>query len=308
MHPLFQGRGITVKTDMEEIIRKAEVLIDALPYIRNFYGKTFVIKYGGAAQTKDELKESFAKDVVMLSFIGIRTVIVHGGGPKISATMEKMGKKPRFVHGQRVTDQETMDIVEMVLGGLINKEIVSLINRYGGKAIGLSGKDGGLIEAQKKTIKKATPETGGNEIIDLGLVGEVTSISPGIIGSLEKDGFIPVIAPIGVGSKGETFNINADYVAAAIASALKAEKLMLLTDVPGLIDKRGKIISTIKTSRVNTLIKNNTIKGGMLPKVQACLHALSDGVGKTHIVDGRIPHCLLLEIFTKEGVGTEIVG
>ena len=308
MHPLFQGRGITVKTDMEEIIRKAEVLIDALPYIRNFYGKTFVIKYGGAAQTKDELKESFAKDVVMLSFIGIRTVIVHGGGPKISATMEKMGKKPRFVHGQRVTDQETMDIVEMVLGGLINKEIVSLINRYGGKAIGLSGKDGGLIEAQKKTIKKATPETGGNEIIDLGLVGEVTSISPGIIGSLEKDGFIPVIAPIGVGSKGETFNINADYVAAAIASALKAEKLMLLTDVPGLIDKRGKIISTIKTSRVNTLIKNNTIKGGMLPKVQACLHALSDGVGKTHIVDGRIPHCLLLEIFTKEGVGTEILG
>jgi len=308
MHPLFQGRGITVKTDMEEIIRKAEVLIDALPYIRNFYGKTFVIKYGGAAQTKDELKESFAKDVVMLSFIGIRTVIVHGGGPKISATMEKMGKKPRFVHGQRVTDQETMDIVEMVLGGLINKEIVSLINRYGGKAIGLSGKDGGLIEAQKKTIKKATPETGGNEIIDLGLVGEVTSISPGIIGSLEKDGFIPVIAPIGVGSKGETFNINADYVAAAIASALKAEKLMLLTDVPGLIDKRGKIISTIKTSRVNTLIKNNTIKGGMLPKVQACLHALSNGVGKTHIVDGRIPHCLLLEIFTKEGVGTEILG
>jgi acetylglutamate kinase len=293
---------------MEEIIRKAEVLIDALPYIRNFYGKTFVIKYGGAAQTKDELKESFAKDVVMLSFIGIRTVIVHGGGPKISATMEKMGKKPRFVHGQRVTDQETMDIVEMVLGGLINKEIVSLINRYGGKAVGLSGKDGGLIKAQKKTIKKVTPETGGNEIIDLGLVGEVTSISPGIIGSLEKDGFIPVIAPIGVGSKGETFNINADYVAAAISSALKAEKLMLLTDVPGLIDKRGKIISTIKTSRVNKLIKNNTITGGMLPKVQACLHALSEGVSKTHIVDGRVPHCLLLEIFTREGVGTEILG
>ncbi len=295
------------KDNMEEIIKKAEVLIDALPYIRNFYGKTFVIKYGGAAQIMDELKESFAKDIVMLNFIGIRTVIIHGGGPKISATMEKMGKKPQFVHGQRVTDRETMDIVEMVLGGLINKEIVSLINRHGGKAVGLSGKDGGLIKAQKKTIKKVTPETGVDEIVDLGLVGEVTSIAPGIINSLEKDGFIPVIAPIGVGPNGETFNINADYVAAAISSALKAEKLMLLTDVPGLIDKNGKIISTIKTSRVNKLINDKTITGGMLPKVQACLHALSGGVSKTHIVDGRVPHCLLLEIFTKEGVGTEIM-
>ncbi len=292
---------------MEEIIKKAEVLIDALPYIRNFYGKTFVVKYGGAAQIMDELKESFAKDVVMLNFIGIRTVIIHGGGPTISATMEKMGKKPQFVHGQRVTDRETMDIVEMVLGGLINKEIVSLINRHGGKAVGLSGKDGGLIKAQKKTIKKVTPETGVDEIVDLGLVGEVTSISPGIINSLEKDGFIPVIAPIGVGPNGETFNINADYVAAAISSALKAEKLMLLTDVPGLIDKNGKIISTIKTSRVNKLINDKTITGGMLPKVQACLQALSGGVSKTYIVDGRVPHCLLLEIFTKEGVGTEIM-
>ncbi len=292
---------------MEEIIKKAEVLIDALPYIRKFNGKTFVIKYGGAAQTKDELKESFAKDIVMLSYIGIRTVIVHGGGPKISATMEKMGKKPEFVDGQRVTDQETMDIVEMVLGGLINKEIVSLINRHGGKAIGLSGKDGGLIKAQKKTMRKPTPETGVDEIIDLGLVGEVTLIEPDIIESLEKAGFIPVISPIGVGPKGETLNINADFVAAAIASALKAEKLMLLTDVPGLLDKKGAIMSTLGKDRIIKLIQDGTISGGMLPKVHACLNSLLGGVGKTHIVDGRVPHCLLLEIFTREGIGTEIV-
>ena len=292
---------------MEKIIKKAEILIDALPYIRNFYGKTFVIKYGGAAQTEDALKESFAKDVVMLNFIGIRTVIVHGGGPKISAIMEKMGKKPKFVQGQRVTDQETMDIVEMVLGGLVNKEIVSLINKHGGKAVGLSGKDGGLIKAQKKVIKKVTPETGVSEIIDLGLVGEVKSIDPNIINSLEKTGFIPVISPIGVGPRGETLNINADFVAAAVSSALKAEKLILLTDVPGLLDKKGGIISTLKRGRISKLIKDNTITGGMLPKVQACLNALSEGVNKTHIVDGRVPHCLLLEIFTKEGMGTEIL-
>lgn len=291
---------------MEEIIKKAEILIDALPYIRNFYGKTFVIKYGGAAQTKEELKESFAKDVVMLNYIGIRTVIVHGGGPKISATMEKMGKQPHFVQGQRVTDQETMDIVEMVLGGLVNKEIVSLINRHGGKAVGLSGKDGGLIQARKKTLKKSSAETGEDEMVDLGLVGEVVAIAPDIIDSLEKAGFIPVISPIGVGPAGETLNINADYVAAAISSALKAEKLMLLTDVPGLLDKKGKIVSTLKKSRVSKLIKEGTIMGGMLPKVDACINALEGGVGKTHIVDGRIPHCLLLEIFTKEGIGTEL--
>jgi acetylglutamate kinase len=292
---------------VEEIIKKAEVLIDALPYIRNFNGKTFVIKYGGAAQTNDELKESFAKDVVMLNYIGIRTVIVHGGGPKISSTMEKMGKKPEFVHGQRVTDQETMDIVEMVLGGLINKEIVALINRHGGKAIGLSGKDGGLIKAQKKTIRTPTPETGVDEIIDLGLVGEVTSIAPDVIDNLEKTGFIPVISPIGVGPQGETLNINADFVASAIASALKAEKLILLTDVPGLLDKEGDILSTLHRERISKLIKDETISGGMLPKVHACLKALLGGVGKTHIVDGRVPHCLLLEIFTKEGIGTEIL-
>ncbi|MGE5301093.1 MAG: acetylglutamate kinase [Acidobacteriota bacterium] len=293
---------------MEEIIRKAEILVDALPYIRNFYGKTFVIKYGGAAQTKDDLKETFAKDVVMLNYIGIRTVIVHGGGPKISATMERMGKKPEFVNGQRVTDRETMDIVEMVLGGLINKEIVSLINRHGGKAVGLSGKDGNLLLAQKKMIKKATPETGVEEIVDLGLVGEVTSVDPSVIEGLDKNGFIPVVSPIGVGPNGETLNINADFVASSIASALKAEKLMLLTDVPGLLDAKGNIISTIKKARIDKLVKDGTISGGMLPKVMACMNAILNGVGKTHIVDGRVPHCLLLEIFTKEGVGTEILG
>lgn len=292
---------------MKEIIRKAEVLIDALPYIRNFYGKTLVIKYGGAAQTKDELKELFSQDIAMLNFIGIRTVIVHGGGPKISATMEKMGKKPEFVHGQRVTDQETMDIVEMVLGGLVNKEIVALINKHGGKAVGLSGKDGGLIRAQKKTIRKVTPETGVSEIVDLGLVGEVTSIDPSILDVLERSGFIPVISPIGVGPEGETLNINADYVASAVASALRAEKLILLTDVAGLLNKKGTVISTLKKGQIARLVKDGTISGGMLPKVQACMNALEQGVGKTHIVDGRIPHCLLLEIFTKEGIGTEIL-
>ena len=292
---------------MEEIIRKAEVLIDALPYIRTFYGKTLVIKYGGAAQTKDALKESFSQDIAMLNFIGIRTVIVHGGGPKISATMEKMGKQPEFVHGQRVTDQETMDIVEMVLGGLVNKEIVALINKHGGKAVGLSGKDGALIRAQKKTIDKMTPETGVSEIVDLGLVGEVTAIDPAILDGLEKSGFIPVISPIGVGPQGETLNINADYVASAVAASLKAEKLILLTDVAGLLDKTGTVISTLKKSEISRLVKNETITGGMLPKVQACTRALDEGVNKTHIVDGRIPHCLLLEIFTKEGIGTEIL-
>ncbi len=289
---------------MKDIITKAEILIEALPYIRNFFGKTFVIKFGGAAQVQDDLKESFAKDVVMLNFIGIRTAIVHGGGPKISVTMEKMGKKPTFVQGQRVTDEETMDIVEMVLGGLINKEIVSLINSHGGKAVGLSGKDGGLIKAKKKLIKKSS-ETGDEEVIDIGLVGEVTHVEPHVIRSLEKEGFIPVISPVGVGPKGETLNINADYVAASIASALRAEKLILLTDVPGVIDK-SRTISTLKSNRIKKLIHDGTITGGMLPKVQACLKAIEGGVAKTHIIDGRIPHCLLLEIFTKEGIGTEI--
>ncbi|MFZ3136922.1 MAG: acetylglutamate kinase [Thermodesulfovibrionales bacterium] len=290
---------------MKDIITKAEILIEALPYIRKFYGKSFVIKYGGAAQVKEELKESFAKDIALLNFIGIKTTVVHGGGPKISATMEKMGKKPKFVQGQRVTDQETMDIVEMVLGGLVNKEIVSLINSHGGKAVGLSGKDGGLIKAKKKLIKRSSAK-GVDEIIDIGLVGEVTQVDPHIIISLEKEGFIPVISPVGVGPKGETLNINADYVAASVASALKAEKLILLTDVPGIIDKKDRIISTLKKQQIKKLVHDGTISGGMLPKVQACIKAIEGGVSKTHIIDGRVAHCMLLEIFTKEGIGTEI--
>ncbi len=290
---------------MKDIITKAEILIESLPYIKNFYGKTFVIKYGGAAQVKEELKESFAKDIVLLNFIGIRTTIVHGGGPKISAMMEKMGKKPTFIQGQRVTDEETMNIVEMVLGGLVNKEIVSLINNHGGKAVGLSGKDGGLIKAKRKIIKKASNE-GEEEIIDLGLVGEVTGVDPQIIISLSKEGFIPVISPVGSSSKGETLNINADYVAASIAASLKAEKLIILTDVPGIMDKNEKIISTVKKSQVKKLIDEGIVSGGMLPKVQSCVKAIEGGVSKAHIIDGRVPHCLLLEIFTKEGIGTEI--
>lgn len=290
---------------MKDIITKAEILIEALPYIRNFYGKTFVIKYGGSAQLKEGLKESFAKDIVMMNYIGIRTAIVHGGGPKISAIMEKMGKKPRFIQGQRITDEDTMEIVEMVLGGLINKEIVSLINNHGGKAIGLSGKDGGIIKAKKKLIKKSV-EKGSDETIDLGLVGEVTRIDPDILITLQNDGFIPVLSPIGVGQKGETLNINADNVAASIASVLKAEKLVLLTDVPGIMDKDERIISTLKKKEIKKFIDNGIIKGGMLPKVQACLTAIESGVPKAHIIDGRVPHCLLLEIFTKKGIGTEI--
>jgi acetylglutamate kinase len=287
------------------LIAKANILIEALPFIRSFYGKTVVIKYGGAAQVEEGLKESFAQDVVLLSFIGIRPVIVHGGGPKISETMKRMGKEPTFIQGQRVTDRETMDIVEMVLGGLINKEIVALINSHGGKAVGMSGKDAGLLKARKKLLKK-TAQTGMEEI-DIGLVGEVESVNPSILNTLERDGFIPVISPIGVGKKGEAYNINADYVASAVAAALKAEKLVLITDVPGIKDKGGAVLSTLTKDEVREHVNEGTISGGMLPKVQACVRALDSGVGKTHIIDGRVAHCLLLEIFTREGVGTEIV-
>lgn len=293
---------------MKELIAKAEILIEALPYIRKFYGKTFVIKYGGAAQKEGYLKEAFAQDVVLLNYIGINPVVVHGGGPKISETMKRMGKSPTFIQGQRVTDEETIDIVEMVLGGLVNKEIVSLINRFGGRAIGLTGKDGNLIKAKKKIIKKPSPETGTDEIIDIGLVGDVEEINPDVIESLDRSGFIPVVAPVGVSEEGLTLNINADYVAASVASALKAEKLILLTDVPGVLDKRGNLVSTLTAKEAKGFIKKGIIQGGMYPKVEACLQALKEGVKKAHIVDGRVSHCLLLEIFTQEGIGTEIVG
>lgn len=302
LHSTLKSKAI-----MKEIIAKANVLIEALPYIRNFYGKIFVIKYGGAAQVEESLKDAFAQDISLLSFIGIRPVIVHGGGPKISSMMEKMGKKPEFIQGQRVTDKETMDIVEMVLGGLVNKEIVSLINKHGGKAIGLSGKDGELIKAKKKVVKKTPVDTTIEEVIDLGLVGEVTEINSQVLESLEKEGFIPVISPIGIGQHGETLNINADYVSSAIASKLKSEKLILLTDVPGIKDKKGDTISTLTGKDIKKLLSNSTISGGMIPKVNACMKAIEGGVAKTHIIDGRILHCLLLEIFTKEGIGTEII-
>jgi len=292
---------------MKTLIEKAGILIESLPYIRKCYGKTFVIKYGGAAQVKEELKDAFARDVVLLKYIGINPVIVHGGGPKISDTMQRMGKTPQFIHGQRVTDKETVDIVEMVLGGLVNKEIVSLINNNGGRAVGLSGKDGGLIKAHKKIIKKQSAETGVDEIIDLGLVGEVDSVDPSILTTLDRNGFIPVIAPVGVGKDGVTLNINADYIAAAVAGSVKAEKLLLLTDVEGILDRKKKVVSTVKKSKVDKLVKDGVISGGMLPKVDACLKALHEGVSKAHIVDGRVEHCLLLEIFTQEGIGTEII-
>ncbi len=292
---------------MKTLIEKANVLIEALPYIRNFYGKTFVIKYGGAAMVEEKLKDAFAEDIVLLNFIGIKPVIVHGGGPKINKIMEKMGKKPTFIHGQRFTDEETIDIVEMVLGGLINKQIVSLINSHGGRAIGISGKDGNLIKARKKVIKKLSYETGSPEIIDLGLVGEISKVNPKILLSVERDGFIPVIAPISSGKKNETLNINADYVAGMIAYALKAEKLILLTDVDGIKDKNNKLIPTLDNKKIKSLTSKNIISGGMLPKVQACQTALKGGVKKTHIIDGRISHSLLLEIFTAKGIGTEIV-
>ncbi len=291
---------------MKDLIKKAEILIEALPFIRKFYGKTFVVKYGGAAQQQDRLKEAFAQDVVLLDYIGINMVVVHGGGPKISETMEKMGKSPVFIHGQRVTDEETVDIVEMVLGGLVNKEIVALINRHGGKAVGLTGKDGGLIKARRKTIKKKSAKS-EEEIIDLGQVGEVVEVNPGVLKTLDDSGFIPVVAPVGVGDRGETLNINADSVASALAGALKAEKLILLTDVEGILDKKGNVIPTLSRKEINKLLKNGTITGGMIPKVEACLKALEAGVQKTHIIDGRTPHCLLLEIFTREGIGTEII-
>ncbi|GAB4390470.1 MAG: acetylglutamate kinase [Thermodesulfovibrionales bacterium] len=288
---------------MERLVEKANVLVEALPYIQSFFGKTFVIKYGGAAQKDEELKRAFAQDIVLLNFIGIRPVIIHGGGPKITDTMERMGKKASFVHGHRVTDHETMEIVEMVLGGLINKQIVSLINSQGGRAVGLSGKDGGLIKGKRKLLREAP----GSEGIDIGLVGEVTDVAPSVLQSLEKSGFIPVISPVGVGPDSETLNINADEISSAVAAALKAEKIIFITDVEGIKNKKGEVLPTITQSQAQKLMTAGTIAGGMLPKVMSAVKALQGGVRKAHIIDGRVPHCLLLEIFTRRGIGTEIL-
>jgi len=291
---------------MEGTINKARVLIEALPYIRSFYDKTIVIKYGGNAMVDEGLKESFALDIVLMRYIGLNPVIVHGGGPQIGKVLAQMGKKTEFVEGMRVTDGETMDVVEMVLVGKVNKEIVSLINRHGGKAVGLSGKDGQLILAKKMNIFREKGDGSPPEIIDIGMVGEVDCINPSIISAMEEKHFIPVIAPVGVGSEGESYNINADLVAGKVASALKAEKLILLTDVPGIVDEGDELIRTLNTTRAKDLLKRGVVVGGMIPKVQCCLDALGEGVVKTHIIDGRIEHALLLEIFTDEGIGTQI--
>lgn len=289
---------------MEKLIEKAKVLVEALPYIRAFSGKTVVIKYGGKAMTDAQLKDTFAQDVVLMKYIGLNPVVVHGGGPQINVMMKRLGLEPRFVRGVRVTDSVTMEIVEMVLGGIINKEIVALINRNGGRAVGLTGKDGGLIRARR--IRETESSPGEDDAVDLGLVGEVEAVDPGVIQTLDRERFIPVIAPVGADSEGRTYNINADWIAAAVAASLKAEKLLLLTDVKGILDAQGRLLATISRKDATRLIKQGVIVEGMLPKVRAALGAVEGGVAKAHIIDGRVPHALLLEIFTDRGVGTEI--
>jgi acetylglutamate kinase len=291
---------------MNDPVDKAKVLIEALPYIQRFYDKTIVIKYGGSAMEEESLRRSFALDIVLLKYIGIHPVIVHGGGPQIGHMLTKIGKKSQFIEGMRVTDEETMDVVEMVLVGKVNKELVNLINQQGGKAVGLSGKDGRLITAKKLRLEKSRGKDQDPEIIDIGMVGEVKEVNPGVIEALEKENFIPVIAPVGVGEKGETYNINADLVAGKVAAALKAEKLILLTDVEGVMDAKRRLIPALDAKQARQLIVRKVISSGMIPKVKCCLDALEEGVVKTHIIDGRMEHAVLLEIFTDVGIGTQI--
>jgi acetylglutamate kinase len=297
---------------MESGLDRARILIEALPYIRRFYSQTVVIKYGGHAMVDDSLKKGFAQDIVLMKYVGLKPVIVHGGGPQIGELLSKLSIKTSFVSGHRVTDQQTMDVVEMVLAGKVNKEIVTTINQQGGQAVGLSGKDGHLITAKKIRIvakpdgKESQPQD-PPEILDIGLVGEVVAINSRIIESLIDNQFIPVIAPVGVGKDSETYNINADLVAGHLSSALKAKKLILLTDVEGVLDRNGKLISSIKASEAEKMITDGAITEGMIPKLQCSIEALSGGVEKVHIIDGRREHALLLEIFTDKGVGTEIV-
>ncbi len=290
---------------MEKAKRVAKLLMESLPYIRNFHGQSVVIKYGGHAMTDENLKQAFARNVVLLKYIGVNPIIVHGGGPQIGSMLDSLGINCQFREGLRVTDEATMDVVEMVLVGKVNKQIVNLLNQQGGKAVGLSGKDGQLIHARKlemiKDKKNAPPE-----IIDLGKVGEVTDISSTLINSLERDGFIPVIAPVGVDEDGETYNINADSVAGALAASLKAKRLILLTDIQGVLNKEGQLISSLNMQNAALAIADGTIQGGMIPKIKCCLEALDAGVEKAHIIDGRLENCLLLELFTKGGIGTEI--
>ena len=282
---------------------KAHTLAEALPYIKRFFDKTIVIKYGGNAMTDADLRECFASDVVLLKLVGMNPVVVHGGGPQINELLDKLGKKGEFIQGMRVTDEETMDIVEMVLGGQINKEIVHMINRHGGKAVGLTGQDGNFIHARKLLMpNKDKPE----EMIDIGQVGDITGIDPRIISFLDQGDFIPVIAPIGVGPSGETYNINADVVAGKLAEVLGAEKLILLTNTPGVLDKEGNLLSGLTPKEIDALVEDGTLSGGMLPKISSALDAARSGVKSVHIIDGRVEHALLLEVLTDDGVGTLI--
>ena len=283
--------------------QKAQILAEALPYIRRFHGKTVVVKYGGNAMTDERLKQSFARDVVLLKLVGINPVIVHGGGPQIDDLLRRVGKQGQFIQGMRVTDSETMDLVEMVLGGLVNKQIVNLVNQAGGRAIGLSGKDGAFIRARKLLVPDAQRQ---GEMVDIGQVGEVASIDPEIVSLIESRDFIPVIAPIGVGPDGESYNINSDLVAGKLAEVLRAEKLILLTNTPGVLDRDGKLLTGLTPKRVDELVADGTLSGGMLPKIASALDAARSGVRSVHVIDGRVEHALLLEIFTDEGVGTLI--
>jgi acetylglutamate kinase len=282
----------------------ADVLIEALPYIQRFKGKTIVVKFGGNAMVDEELKHSFARDIVLMKLVGLNPIIVHGGGPQIGQLLARLGKTTGFVDGMRITDSETMDVVEMVLGGLVNKEIVSLINRHGGKAVGLTGKDGDFIHARKIQLKKPALEDDASEIIDLGHVGEVSSIDPAVVDMLGRSDFIPVIAPIGVGVDGYSYNINADLVAGKIAEVLKAEKLILLTNTAGILDKQGELLTGLSIGDIDKLIADGTISEGMIPKTRCATDALKGGVNSVHIIDGRVEHAVLLELFTDQGVGT----
>jgi acetylglutamate kinase len=288
-------------------LEKAKTLIESLPYIKEFYNKTIVIKYGGHAMVDEELKKSFALDIILMKYIGINPIVVHGGGPQINKFLKKMNIQSSYVQGMRVTDGETMDVVEMVLVGKVNKEIVGLINFHGGRAVGLSGRDGDLVKARKMKIMKEQAENAPPELIDLGRVGEVTTVKTDLLHSLKAKDFIPVIAPVGVGEDGQSYNINADLVAGAIASSLNASKLILLTDVAGVLDKDGTLISSMTCQESQRYIETGVIAGGMIPKVRCCQDALAGGVAKAHILDGRMEHAILLEMFTPEGIGTEIV-
>ncbi len=290
---------------MKEAKTKVKVLLECLPYIKSFYGKSMVIKYGGHAMVDVELQNAFAEDIVLLRYVGINPIVVHGGGPQIDELMDKLGKKAMFLEGMRITDEDTMDIVEMVLGGKINTDIVSLINKHGGNAVGLSGKDANLIKAERMYGKKKTKD--GYENVDIGLVGNVTDVNTSILDAVMEKGFIPVIAPFGTGTDGESLNINADLVAGKIAEYIKAEKLILLTDTEGVLDKNGKLISFISyEDAVSMVEKKDAISGGMIPKIRCCIDALKSDVKSCHIIDGRVEHSLLLEIFTQKGIGTKI--